>query len=224
MGIGEDLDRELLDEQIAYYRARASEYDRTSAIDGDPFAADAELVRAALRDFAPRGRILELAAGTGQWTTELAPHAEQLRAVDASSEMLERNAARVGDPRVEYAVADVFSLPEDPIWDVVFFGFFLSHVPVSRFASFWETVRAQLAPAGRVFFVDEGRHDGWREDWIDEEAGVVRRTLADGSVHHAVKVLWPPSELEHRLEELGWRARVAASGPFYWGTATPLVP
>ena len=53
-------DRELLDEQIRYYRARAAEYDETFPT-GDPFAAHAEAVRAALRAFEPRGRVLEIA-------------------------------------------------------------------------------------------------------------------------------------------------------------------
>jgi demethylmenaquinone methyltransferase/2-methoxy-6-polyprenyl-1,4-benzoquinol methylase len=219
--MGDDPDRELLDHQIAYYRARAAEYDRTFSIDGDPFAGDAQAVRAALTAFAPRGRVIELAAGTGQWTAELARHADELLAVDASPEMLERNAAKVGDARVRYAVADVFSLAPDPTWDIVFFGFFLSHVPPSPFERFWRTVRGLLAPRGRVFFVDEGRHENWAEDWIDEPAGVVRRTLDDGTVHQAVKVLWRPADLEERLARLGWRATVTASGPFYWGTATP---
>jgi ubiquinone/menaquinone biosynthesis C-methylase UbiE len=220
----DDADRDLLDEQIAYYRARAAEYDRTAAIDDDPFASDTARVRAALDAFAPRGRVLELAAGTGQWTAELARHADELTAVDASPEMLERNARKVADPRVRYVVADVFDMSPDTAWDVVFFGFFLSHVPPSRFATFWNTVRDLLAVGGRVFFVDEGRHDRWSEEWIDESTGVVRRTLDDGSVHRAVKLIWEPSQLRARLEALGWRASVTASGPFYWGTATPATP
>jgi SAM-dependent methyltransferase len=219
--MGDDPDRELIDRQIRYYRARAAEYDRTSSIDDDPLAASVGGALAALSDFAPRGRVIELAAGTGLWTAELARHADELRAVDASPEMLERNATKVGNPRVRYAVADVFSMAPDPTWDVVFFGFFLSHVPPSRFGGFWRTVRDLLAPDGRVFFVDEGRHDRWREDWIDEPSGVVRRTLGDGTVHRAVKVLWRPAQLQGRLEALGWRASVTATGPFYWGTATP---
>jgi hypothetical protein len=32
--MADDADRELIDRQIVYYRARAAEYDRTSSIDG----------------------------------------------------------------------------------------------------------------------------------------------------------------------------------------------
>jgi demethylmenaquinone methyltransferase/2-methoxy-6-polyprenyl-1,4-benzoquinol methylase len=58
----------LLAEQTAYCRARAGEYDKTSAYDA---VSRAGLV-AALETFAPRGRVLELACGTGEWIVELA--------------------------------------------------------------------------------------------------------------------------------------------------------
>lgn len=213
-------DRDLLDDQIAYYRARAAEYDRTSTSEaGSPYQEHGRRARAAVARLAPRGRVLEIAAGTGQWTGLLAEQADEVVALDASPEMLAINAERTSDPRVRYRGADAFSLDPGPIHDTVFFGFFLSHVPPTRFEQFWETVAGQLAPGGRVLFVDEAKHEEWQEDWLDEAHGIVRRTLTDGSVHRAVKVLWAPSELEQRLRSIGWRASVEGSGPFYWGTA-----
>ena len=212
-------DRALLDEQIAYYRARAAEYDATASIDGDPFAPDSDRIREALRADPPRGRVLELAAGTGQWTALLAELADGLVATDASPEMLTLNAAKVRDPTVEYRVVDVFALEASHAFDAVFFGFFLSHVPPSRFEPFWGVLEGLLAPAGRVFFVDEAAHGLWEEDWVDRDAGIVHRTLSDGRTHRAVKVLWKADELGERLQGLGWNASVHAEGPFYRGTA-----
>jgi SAM-dependent methyltransferase len=215
-------DRDLLDDQIRYYRARAAEYDETSpSPDDDKFAADAGRIREALRAFEPRGSVLELAAGTGQWSGLLADFADELLVTDASPEMLELNRAKVGErTNTRYEVADAFSLEPTHAFDTVFFGFFLSHVPPGRFQAFWGLVEGLLAPAGRVFFVDEGRHLLWREDWVDEAAGVVRRPLADGTVHRAVKVLRRADDLAGRLRGLGWDASVTDEGPFYWGTAT----
>ena len=215
-------DRDLLDDQIRYYRARAAEYDETSpSPEDDQFAADSGRIREALRAFAPRGRILELAAGTGQWTGLLADFADELVVTDASPEMLDLNREKTG-PRdnVRYEVADALGLDPTADRDVVFFGFFLSHVPPGRFESFWSLLEGLLAPDGRVFFVDEGRHFLWREDWVDESAGVVRRPLSDGTSFRAVKVLWTADELEARLESLGWDASVQDATPFYWGTAS----
>jgi len=210
-------DRELLDEQIRYYRARAAEYDTTTTPDEEPYAAAANRIRSALRAAKPAGRVLELAAGTGGWTALLAEYADELTAIDASPEMLALNAAKVGDPLVRYRVADVFALPATREHDVVFFGFWLSHVPPSRFEAFWDVVAGLLAPGGRALFVDEAHHLLWREDWLDEAAGIVRGRLADGTEHRAVKVLWRADDLQRRLIELGWDASVHAEEPFYWG-------
>jgi SAM-dependent methyltransferase len=216
-----DPERELIDEQIAYYRARAAEYDATSSPVGDPFRDETERIRDALRAFDPRGRVLELAAGTGQWTGILADHADELLVTDASPEMLELNRARVGErPNVRYHLADAMGLRAAHTYDVVFFGFFLSHVPPACFEGFWAGLTGLLATDGRVFFVDEGDHDLWAETWVDREAGIVSRSLTDGSVHRAVKVLWRPEDLARRLGELGWDASVTTEGPFYWATAT----
>ncbi len=213
-------DRDLLDEQIAYYRARASEYDSTSTPEGDPFAAHAEAIRERLGGLVG-GRVLELAAGTGQWTGLLADHADELLVTDASPEMLELNRAKVGErPNVRFHLADAMALQAVRTYDVVFFGFFLSHVPPGRFVAFWGSLEPLLAPGGRVVFVDEGRHSLWREDWIEEEAGIVRRSLNDGTAHRAVKVLWAATDLESRLRSLSWSASVHEQGPFYLGVAS----
>jgi SAM-dependent methyltransferase len=216
-------DRDLLAEQVAYYRARAAEYDATSAPEGDPFAPQAERARAALRQFGARGRVLEIAAGTGQWTAVLAETAAELVVTDSSPEMLALNRARTGDgPTIRYEIADAFdlaSLAPATGFDAIVFGFFLSHVPVGSFDSFWSGLASHLVPRGRVWFVDEAPHSLWLEDWIDRPAGVVRRTLVSGEQHRAVKVLWKAADLEARLAELGWDASIDESSPFYWGTA-----
>lgn len=215
-------DRRLIDEQIAYYRARAAEYDATSQPPGDPLAEHAAVIRAELAALALRGRVIELAAGTGQWTDLLATTADELVVTDASPEMLALNRTKVGErPHVRYEVRDAFSLEAEDPYDVAFLGFFLSHVPRSRFAAFWGLVEGVLRPDARAVFVDEGRHDLWREDWEDEAAGVVRRRLDDGTAYRAVKILWEPDALETALRELGWDASVRTEGPFYWGTGSP---
>jgi len=67
------------------------------------------------------------------------------------------------DPRVRFLQADIFSWRADRQYDVVFFANWLSHVPPSRFDSFWKTVEAAVKPGGRIFFVDEGRDAVWRQ-------------------------------------------------------------
>jgi demethylmenaquinone methyltransferase/2-methoxy-6-polyprenyl-1,4-benzoquinol methylase len=212
-------DPSLIQEQIRYYRARAAEYDATSMPPDNPFGADMAAIHAWLRGLAPLGRTLELAAGTGQWTGLLAELADELTATDAAPEMLELNAAKTADTRVTYRVVDAFALEPRAEWDTVFFGFWLSHVPLARFDDFWGLVGGLLRPGGRAILVDEADHGLWDEDWADRERQVVHRPLQDGTVYRAVKVLWNPDELGQRLRSAGWSVEIGRSGPFYRGVA-----
>jgi demethylmenaquinone methyltransferase/2-methoxy-6-polyprenyl-1,4-benzoquinol methylase len=175
-------DATLLNEQRAYYRARAREYDqwweRMGRFDRGSEAnarwfEEAATLRRALDEFDPSGQVLELACGTGIWTERLAGRAERLVAVDASAEMVEINRARTGAGAVEYVRADLFEwAPPAAEFDVCFFGFWLSHVPEARFERFWETVRASLRPGGRVFFVDSARTErSTAADHVRRDAG-----------------------------------------------------
>jgi SAM-dependent methyltransferase len=202
----------LLDEQVAYYRAVAPEYEDGAL----PLPGDAELFEA-LDAFRPAGSVLELACGPGIWTGRLLQHATDVTAVDGSPEMLALAAARVSDERVRFVSADLFSWRPDRRYDVVFFGFWLSHVPAERFASFWSLVADCLKPDGRVFFVD----DAYRTDdeLIEGEASsTIRRRLTDGTAYRIVKVPHRPADLERQLAQLGWRIKVHSTpGPFFWG-------
>jgi demethylmenaquinone methyltransferase/2-methoxy-6-polyprenyl-1,4-benzoquinol methylase len=137
-----DLDQ-LLAEQAAYYRAVAQEYEEHTL----PFDGGGELA-AALDAFRPSGSVLELACGPGIWTGQLLRHATEVTAVDASPEMLAIASARTDSERVRYVEANIFDWRPDRRYDVAFFGFWLSHVPLERFDAFWALVGDCLKPGG----------------------------------------------------------------------------
>jgi SAM-dependent methyltransferase len=209
----------LLAEQLAYYRAGAPEYGETAIpeLDEGKLRASADELAAAVEEFGVAGDVLELACGPGTFTGSLLRGATSLTAVDGAPEMLEIARAAIGDERVRFVEANIFEWAPDRRYDCVCFGFWLSHVPLERFESFWATVAAALKPDGRVLFVD----DGYRiqEELIEgPESSTIRRTLGDGSTYRIVKVPHAPAELEAELRRLGWDIVVhTTSGPFYWG-------
>jgi demethylmenaquinone methyltransferase/2-methoxy-6-polyprenyl-1,4-benzoquinol methylase len=210
-------DGALLAEQIAYYRALAPEYE--AHVIGEPGGDE---ISAAFEAFDVTGDVLELACGPGSWTERLLCRAASVTAVDAAPEMLARARARVGDdPRVRFVHADLFTWRPDRRYDVVFFGFWLSHVPLEAFERFWSLVADCLTPNGRVFFVDDAHRTP--DELIEGDASsTIRRRLLDGSAYRAVKVPHRADELERTLAALGWRITVTpTSGPFYWGAGTP---
>jgi SAM-dependent methyltransferase len=203
----------LLAEQIAYYRARADEYDATCPLDARADAGARAQLLAALEALAPYGRTLELACGTGQWTVELARHATTVTAVDAAPEALAICRRRVGAAHVHLVEADLFTWRPREQYDFVFFSAWLSHVPPQRFDAFWTMVAGCLTPGGRVFVIDELPAVAAVERVASgQPAPAVRREIAGGEVFRAVKVLYAPDELRARLDALGWNAEVETVG------------
>lgn len=153
-------DEELLSEQRSYYQARAPEYDewwqRRGRYDRGKeqlleWERQVAVVDDALASFGATGSVLELAGGTGWWTERLARTADRLTVVDSSPEVLALNQRRVGRSDVKYVVADLFDWQSDSQFDLVFFSFWLSHVPRSRFAEFWSLVASWLTHSDERF-------------------------------------------------------------------------
>jgi hypothetical protein len=103
------------------------------------------------------------------------------------------------------------------LFDAVFFAFWLSHVPASRFERFWETVRSAVKPDGQVFLVDSLLEpiSTAKDHHPIDDSGVVRRKLNDGREFDIVKVFYEPAQLERQLAELGWSGWVRSSGKFF---------
>jgi demethylmenaquinone methyltransferase/2-methoxy-6-polyprenyl-1,4-benzoquinol methylase len=229
---------EILQDQVEYYRARAGEYDewwfRTGRYDRGPefngqWRKEAAVVEAALTSLLearqPRSA-LELACGTGLFTRHLAPRVAELTAVDASPEVIAINRSRVARDNVEYVQADLFDWRPARRYDLVFFSFWLSHVPQDRFAVFWETVAAALAPGGAAYVIDSAFDpSSTAKDHAvpKREAGVVTRKLNDGREFRIVKLFYRPEELAAKLSTLGWRADIAQTQRYFiYGLAEPV--
>ena len=223
--------QDRLDEQLTYYRAARARVRRLGAPRGTvrpgpghaKWFAEIGKLEDALERFNPTGKVLELAGGTGQWTERLVRHADELTVVDASEEVLELNRQRVGDG-VRHIQADLFSWKPDRRYDVVFFSFWLSHVPPELFQRFWVLVAKALRPGGRVFFIDNIASGAAAEldpEHLGPDERSVMRRLSDGRAFHVWKVLHGPKQLVRRLADLGWDAEAHRTGDFFlYGQAT----
>lgn len=225
--VGPVIGAKALADQLAYYRARAGEYDEWALREGrhdrgdahrDRWLAEWAGVEETLAALAPYGDVLELAAGTGLWTRLLVPHAASVTAIEGAPEMIAINRARPGHDRVRFVQANLFEDWPVDTFDFIAFGFWLSHVPSDRFDAFFDQVARALRPGGRIWFVDStlnvesGTRDVGLVRHTDE---TVRRWLNDGSEYEIVKVFREPVELERRLAALGWDITVAPSAEFF---------
>ena len=218
---------EVLQEQIAYYRARAGEYDEWFYRQGRwdhgrdlnrVWFDEVMLIAEALGRFGMEGEVLELACGTGIWTTLLARRAARLTALDASPEALQINRMKLNNPTIRYVQADVFAWRPDREYDAVFFSFWLSHVPPERLSGFLRTVHAALRPQGKVFIIDSlYEPSSTASDHRLPGPGCTRmiRRLNDGREFEIVKVFYEPDGLRAEFERAGFDVSVETSGRYF---------
>lgn len=206
-----------------YYEQRAPEYDdwyeRRGRYD-DPatnaqwHAEVAHLGR--LADACAGGQVLDLAAGTGRWTPHLAaPPGSRVVGADYAPAMLAQGRARMERAdlaaRLDQVRADAYALPfAAGTFDTVFFGFWLSHVPLERVAPFLAGVVRVCRPGGRVLIFDSQQPP-------DRAARVEiqDRPLNDGSRHTVLKVYYTPDQLAAALAPFGTVRQALSTGRFF---------
>src|SRR5436190_10748527 len=238
-GTGGDFD-DVLEEQVAYYRARAPVYDdwwegRDTGRRSDElraaWLAERSRLEADLSEWCAGlvgSSMLELAAGTGNITRLAARSAARLTAVDSSPETLAINSDKLGAARdrVDFVVADLFAWEPPTTYDAVLFGFWISHVPSDRWGVFWSLVRRCLRPGGSIWFCDTADPElGWRtgvlprpdarflsgDGAIDSQTGITERALPNGRSYRVVKRFYEPDELAGQLLALGIDASVTTT-------------
>jgi ubiquinone/menaquinone biosynthesis C-methylase UbiE len=225
-GAQESPGRDEAGELVAYYEARAPEYDdwylRRGRYERGPVhdaAWNAELDAAGrwLDELPIRGEIVELAAGTGWWSPLLATKGS-LSLYDASGAPLERARERLlaHGLRAHLHVRDAWAEPDRQV-DAVFTGFWLSHVERDRLDAFLGVVRRWLKPGGTFAFIDSLRDP--QSSAVDHPTPTddrsVRR-LDDGREFTIVKVYYEPGELTAALERSGFEAAtVTTTGRFF---------
>lgn len=217
---------DLLQRQIAYYRARAQEYDQWFYRQGyyDWGAAfkrqwrqEAQIVREQLHSSADKAHILEMACGTGIWTQELIQIGAHVTALDASPEMIAINQAKLQSEQVTYQQTNLFQWQPQRQYDMVFFGFWLSHVPAEQLSPFLRTVRRALKPAGRLFFVDSQQAEtaSPHRRTIQLNDSRESRALNDGRRFEIVKIYYDPQQLSETLRQHGFAIRVQATPTYF---------
>lgn len=240
--------QKILEEQKAYYRARAQEYDEWFYRRGryhhglehtQKWEDEAAEVRRALAEANLTGQVLDIAAGTGIWTQELIKTAEHVTALDSSEEMIALNRARLQSDKVTYTLTDLFYWQPVMAYDGIFMGFWLSHVPPALLYDFIGTVAGALKPGGKLFFVDslleptstakdmmesvakKLAQRGTTSQVAGQENATMTRRLNDGREFQVVKVYYLPDDLTDRLASYEISATVKQTENFFlygWGT------
>lgn len=151
---------------------------------------------------------------------KLLQYSHEITALDASEEVIILNREKCAPHQPDYIVADIFRWKPIESYDVVFFSFWLSHVPPGLFADFWDLVRSCLAERGRVFFIDSSSSQKYytkvhKLPRPSRDEYIVGRRLNSGRTFRIVKVRFEPEKLSKRLQKLGWNVSVFETGEHF---------
>lgn len=182
--------------QIAYYDARAEEFDRLAPQNANWVKAHQEAIEALPIDRIS-GYGLEIACGTGLFTEHIAPYCSGLDAIDTSAKSLQLNKERVKSEKINYIQANILNWQPQRKYEFIFFSLWLCHVPPSRFSDFWNMLAKAIQPGRSVVFIDKNSRGKSADDFQD-------RKHTDGNDYRIVLTTEEPHVIEKRIIDLGW--------------------
>ena len=169
-----------------YYRERATEYD--TIYEKPERQEDLATLRGLLPSLVEGRSVLELACGTGYWTTALASSAHSVLATDLNESTLAVARTRPYPSPVRFAVADAFALDDIPgDFDAIYAGFFWSHIPRADVRRFVDGLleRAELVILADNLYVEGSSSPITRTDALGDTFQT--RRLADGREFEVLK-------------------------------------
>lgn len=158
-----------------YYAQRAAEYDEVYR--KPERQADLARLRQLLPPLVAGKRVLEVAAGTGYWTQVLAGTAAAITATDLNAETIAIATQRAyGPAQVSMQTADAYRLDTVPgHFDLVFCGFWWSHIPRAGIPRFLAGVRDRTGPGTGLILLDNR--------YVPGSSHPVTRTGPDGDTY-----------------------------------------
>jgi demethylmenaquinone methyltransferase/2-methoxy-6-polyprenyl-1,4-benzoquinol methylase len=220
--------KNIIEQQIQYYRDRSTEYDewflrlgrydKGETINNLWFSEVKQLVDI-LDQFNAQGDVLELACGTGWWTEQLVRYANTITAVDASSEVMDINRSKLSGNScpINYEQHDLFTWQPDRKFDIIFFSFWLSHVPPELLDSFLDKIRISLKKNGRIFFIDSLPNNiaTAHDQTFDKDNHINKRKINNGKEYDIIKVFYEPNELQRKFLEHGMKMSISKTANYF---------
>src|SRR5688572_5317581 len=207
----------------AYYAARATEYEKI--YDKPERQGDLALLRSAVTEYFRGRRVLEIACGTGYWTTCIASSALSVVATDINSEVL--NVARAKtwpeSTTVSFLLADALDLATVPgEFDAVFAGFWWSHIPRQQLQEFLERLHDRVGGRARIMMIDNRYVEGSSTpiSRVDDDGNTFQlRALANGDRYEVLKNFPAAGEVGDAIEASGATGVDVVESTYYWYAA-----
>lgn len=221
-----DLRQRMLD----YYNERAPEYEQaytlgtgTSSIsDPNVFKTEATTLAGIVHQFG-KGRMIDIACGTGYWLPHYADHCSHITLFDQSERMLEQCREKVE----RFAIADRCTLVQGDLFEHAFgrgthdsalIGFLLSHLTEEQEPRLFDVLRTVLAgSSGRFLILDSA----WSAERAKFNAKVERqpRRLNDGTSFEIYKRYCDRDDIAAWESKYGVTVRVEHFGTAFFAVS-----
>ncbi len=211
---------------VEYYRARAPEYEQIYYREVPERRREIDDQCEYVKQISKNKTVLDLACGTSYWTKVAAESAIEIVATDIAAEMISQAKSKKYNCPVGFMVSDLYHLPFKPSsFDLIIFGFWLSHEPKQNYSVLFDSITAPLIPGGCIWMIDNNPPaEGPRSDSLgtDEHGNNLKsRRLQNGDEYIILKNYFSKEELEKvlfkrfRIIELVYRK-------YYWSVLLEL--
>lgn len=212
------MDEPHHDALYEYYSARAAIYDAGYA--GAPQPWVERMIQALHATLAGR-HVLEIACGTGHWTSYAAHVARSVTAIDSAPPMLAiAHEKLLGYPHVTVVAGDAYRL--DQVAGTFTGGLamqWFSHVPKARLAEFLLRWHRRLGAGAAIFLGDNQRRADDADPLISrpgEPDTYEIRTLPDQRQYTIIKNYYTADELRQILMPIGHELRITMGERWWW--------
>jgi ubiquinone/menaquinone biosynthesis C-methylase UbiE len=186
----------------AYYERCAGDYD--AVYDRPARPDELATLTSRLQELLAGRKVLEVAAGTGYWTQQIAPVTKSVCATDVNEKPLGIARQRdYGGSQIEFCLADAFALETvKGDFDALLAAFWWSHLPVADTQRFLTGVSRRLGGGALVIAIDHRHVESSSHPitHIDADGNTYQhRSLHDGSDWKVLKNFPDPADLQQAV-------------------------
>ena len=138
-----------------YYNQRASEYEQIYYYDIPERRKEIDDEVARLKTLVKNKSVLELACGTGYWTTRISETARQIITSDISEQMITEAQKKEYHCSTHFVRSDLSNPPfAKESFDIIVLGFWFSHEPKQSYDSLIKSLQSLIKPDGQIWMID----------------------------------------------------------------------
>jgi ubiquinone/menaquinone biosynthesis C-methylase UbiE len=191
----------LTDDVIKYYAERAPVYDETAGYTDPVSEKLREPIKKRFQEIFRGRNVLEIACGSGYWTTVIGEAAESILAIDNNRSLLEQAKERCRkQPNIRFQIADAYTLEGVPEgFDAAFGHGWWSHIPKMNIKSFLTALHRKLVPGALVLFNDQLPYGGFYRKQDGDGNTLEQRILPNARSFMIVKNFPDEQEITNAL-------------------------